>query len=85
MSSGAVAVTSYAESYLRARIIPNAKQAAAMIREVAAASAAHSSDPGRRAVGEARAELGALEKALTCTNQIVGDTLNAVQQAGSGL
>jgi len=79
---GAVAASSYGESYLRGRGIPKAQEAAQSIRGVAAASAVRSADVQRRAIGEAFAQIGTLEQALACTNEIVRTALGAAQEGG---
>jgi hypothetical protein len=77
----AVAVSSYGESYLRAKGIPRAKEAHAGVRNVAAAYADQSADPARRAIGEARAELPELHKAQACTISITRTALQAAEGA----
>jgi hypothetical protein len=78
---GAVACSSYAESYLRAKGVRDAPKVAQAILGVAVEAAAQSADPARRAVGEAHAKIGALTDALVCTGSITRDALQAAGQA----
>lgn len=81
---GAIAVSSYGESYLRAKGVQDAKGAMERIRTVAAASASKSNDPERKAAGVALDEMGTLEQSYACTNSIVNSTMDAAQEAGAG-
>jgi len=79
----AVAVSSYGESYLRAKGVANAQETAAKIRESASASAHQSADPTRRAIGEARGAFGELEKARVATQYFTREALDAAEEAGA--
>ncbi len=82
---GAVCASSYGESYLRGRGIPDARAAHESVRSVAVACAAKSTDPIRRAAGEARAEFGSLEKSRDATQYFTNTALEAAKEAGAGL
>jgi len=76
-----VAVSSYAESWMRARGIPKAQEAAQSIRRLAAELAVDSNDPARRKVGEAAAQVSALDDALVTTGSITHTSLEAAEEA----
>ena len=78
---GAVACSSYAESWMRAHGVADAPKVASSIRGVAAESASQSADPARRAVGVAHAGVSALDDALVTTGSITHTALEAADGA----
>lgn len=65
-----VAVSSYAESMLRARGTPKAKDLHAVVRDVAVEAAAKSADPERQTAAAAYAALGELDRATACAESV---------------
>lgn len=82
---GAVAASSYGESYLRGSGVYDAKDLAEKVRNAAAASADRSSDPGRCAAAEARAELVELAKVRDRVSYLTSTTLQAADPSGAGV
>ena len=77
----ACAASSYGESLLRAKGVSKAPEAAQSIRAVAAEVSAQSVDPARRAIGEARAKVSALDDALITTGSITHTSLESAREA----
>lgn len=76
--AGVVTRGTFAESFLRGQGVgaKEAKEAAASIQRVAAASAVQSADPDRKAVGESLAAFGPTLADGACTFAVVRDTLS---------
>jgi len=86
---GAVACSSYGESYLRAKGTTNAPQAAGLVRDVAyraaAEAASKAEDAGLRALGTAALSMDELSAVREAAVSLAGDDLQAAEDAGAGL
>lgn len=82
---GAVVATGWGRSYLTAKRVDGADEAAAMVRRAASASAVESADPSRKAAGEALAAFGPTLGDGAATNYLVRQTLDEATAAAQAL